>query len=496
MKERSSGILLPISSLPSRYGIGTFGKEAFDFVDFLKKSGQKYWQILPLGTTSYGDSPYQSFSAFAGNHDFIDLEELISDGLLEKEYVDSIDFGSNESYINYERLFNTRLDVLKTAYENGKERYFDELNSFIDENLGWIVDYALFMAIKKDHDLLSWTEWKEDFKNRDYETLEKYKLDREDDLRFWYFTQFLFYKQWHALKSYANDMGIYFIGDIPIYIAEDSADSWSHPDLFIFNENRKPKVVAGCPPDAFSATGQLWGNPIYDWKKMEEHGFKWWIERMRASYELYDVIRIDHFRGFESYWEIPAEDDTAEFGKWVKGPGMSLFNAIRSELGELDIIAEDLGFMTDEVVQLVKDSGFPNMKVLQFAFDAREESDYLPHTYNSNCVVYTGTHDNDTVIGWSKVAQPEELAYAKEYLHIGENEDLAWGFIRGAFASVAYLAVVPMQDILTLDESSRINTPSTLGGNWEWRMKKEDYTEDLAEKLFNLTWIYRRTKND
>lgn len=492
MIKRSSGILMHITSLPSLYGIGTFGEEAFEFVDFLVKSGQKYWQVLPLGPTGYGDSPYQSYSAFAGNPYLIDLQLLCKEGLLKEEDFKDIDFGDNAGKIDFVKIGKNKMPILKLAFQNSKGKYDKEIDQFKKENNNWIEDYALYMAIKEKFDLKPWQEWDEDIKLREEKALTKYKNLLKEEIEYWVFLQYIFFKQWTGLKEYANKSGIKIIGDIPIYVAADSADTWSNCEAFLLDENKEPVVVAGCPPDAFSATGQLWGNPIHNWEYLEKTGYKWWIERVKGNTKLYDVTRIDHFRGFESYWEIPFGEETAINGRWVKGPGMKLFKAIREVLGEVEIIAEDLGFLTDEVIQFRMYSGYPGMKVLQFAFDSKKDSDYLPHNYDKNSVVYTGTHDNDTVNGWFNTTKEEDVEFAKKYLKLDENEGLNWGFIRGAISSVGNLAIAQMQDFLGLGSEARMNIPSTIGGNWEWRVKKEDLNEDLAEKIYNLTKLYGR----
>ncbi|QXM06385.1 4-alpha-glucanotransferase [Crassaminicella indica] len=492
MITRSSGILMHITSLPSPYGIGTFGKEAYAFIDFLVKAGQKYWQLLPLGSTGYGDSPYQSFSAFAGNPYFIDLEFLEEDGLIKKEDYSHLDFGSDREKVDYEKIFNEKMPVLRKAFENGKQKYNEEVKNFREENKDWIDDYALYMAVKAEFNLKPWQEWDEDIKLRKEEALEHYKEILKDEIDYWVFLQFLFFKQWIDLKQYANKKGINIIGDIPIYVAEDSADTWANSEIFLLDEEKKAIKVAGCPPDAFSEIGQLWGNPIYRWDYLEETGYKWWINRIRGSMKLYDVLRIDHFRGFESFWEVDYGEKTAVNGKWVKGPGIKLFNAIKEALGDIDIIAEDLGFLTKDVVDFREATGYPGMKVLQFAFDTREESDYLPHNYDKNCVVYTGTHDNDTVCGWFENTKKSDVDFAIKYLNLNEEEGYNWGFIRGAWSSVGILAVAQLQDFLGLGSEARMNIPSTIGGNWQWRVKKELLTDELARKIYDITKLYGR----
>lgn len=481
-----------ITSLPGHYGIGTMGKEGKKFINFLSKAGQKYWQILPLGPTSFGNSPYQAYSAFAGNPFIIDLELLFEDGYISLEALNQVDLGHQPDKVDYDKIIAHKIEVLKMCYESFRTTHDVNRMQAFSEKYHWVEDYSLFMALKEQHDNRPWYEWSIDYKERNREALERFKVAHAKDIEFWVFLQWIFYKQWLDLKAYANDRGVEIIGDMPIYVSGDSADTWAHTELFYYDENYKPVAVAGCPPDAFSETGQLWGNPLYDWDYNEATGFEWWIKRMASSMELYDVIRIDHFRGFESYWEIPATDETAEFGRWVKGPGMKLFDAINGAIPNLRIIAEDLGFLTEEVLQLVKDSGYPGMKVLQFAFDSREESDYLPHNYNSHCIVYTGTHDNDTVMGWFENAASEDVELAKDYLALNEAEGYNWGFIRGAWSSVAEIAIAPMQDFLGLGTDYRMNIPSTIGGNWEWRVKEDDLSEALANRLYKLTKMYGR----
>ena len=496
--ERRAGVIMHIASLPGKFGIGTFGKEAYEYVEFLYKSGMRYWQILPLGQTGYGDSPYQSFSAFAGNPYFIDFDILKDEGILSKaEYINE-NYGDNEEYIDYGLLFNIKYIVLRRAYENFKKshnfllkEYFE---SFKEENNWWLDNYSLYMAVKGKFNLASWQEWDDDIKKRRPEAIELYRNELSDEIEFWSFIQFLFFKQWNELKSYANEKGIKIIGDMPIYVAEDSADVWSNPEAYlIYEETLKPISIAGCPPDAFSETGQLWGNPLYDWNYMEKTGYKWWIKRVEESLKIYDVVRIDHFRGFESYWEIPYGDTTAINGEWVKGPGIKLFNAIKESLGEINVIAEDLGFLTNEVKEFLEETGFPGMKVLQFAFDEREESNYLPHTYTNNCIAYTGTHDNDTFRGWFELTgNKSDVKYCKEYLALTEEEGYNWGFIRGAWASVADVSIALMQDFLNLGNETRVNFPSTLGGNWRWRIKEGSYNTELADKIYKYTKMYGR----
>ncbi len=496
MKNRSSGILMHISSLPGPYGIGTFGDNAKLFVDFLKKSGQKYWQILPLGPTGYGNSPYQSFSAFAGNPFLIDLEELLRLKYINREQIKKYMVKSSKNQVNYGEIIEKKNLILKEAYLGFLENEsLDKLKIF-KKSHDWLEDYSIFMALKEKYNNEPWQKWDIEFKLRDNISISDFKKNHKYDIYFWIFVQYIFYKQWKEVKDYANNLNIQIIGDMPIYVSADSADTWAHPELFYFDENCNSIAVAGCPPDAFSETGQLWGNPLYDWKINEKKGFSWWIKRMKSSMELFDVIRIDHFRGFESYYEIPALDETAENGKWVKGPGMKLFNAINKEIPNLKIIAEDLGFLTEEVIKLREDSGYPGMKVLQFAFDSREESDYLPHNYDSNCIVYTGTHDNDTVMGWFKNASKDDVKMAIDYLALNKKEGYNWGYIRGAWSSVAMIAIAPMQDFLGLASKHRMNIPSTTDGNWQWRVDEKDLSDKLAGRIRRLTKMYGRLESE
>lgn len=492
MTSRSCGVLMHITSLPGPYGIGSMGRYGKQFIDFLNEAGQKYWQILPVGPTGYGNSPYQAFSAFAGNPFIIDIEQLVESGYLTTEEVNKVDLNGREERVDYNKIIAYKIDLLKLSYQAyKKDSKRASLETFKLKN-HWLEEYSLFMSLKEHHENRPWQEWTLEYKQRDAKALESFKKDNHEAISFWVYLQWVFFEQWLTLKKYANAKGVEIVGDMPIYVSSDSADTWAHTELFYFDESSNPIAVAGCPPDAFSETGQLWGNPLYDWDKNEETGFQWWIERMKSSMDLYDVIRIDHFRGFESYWEIPAEDDTAENGRWIKGPGMKLFEAIHSAIPSMRIIAEDLGFLTEKVIQLVKDSGYPGMKVLQFAFDSREESDYLPHNYDKHCIVYTGTHDNDTVVGWFDSASKEDVALAVEYLALNTDETYHWGYIRGAWSSVAQTAIAPMQDFLGLGTEHRMNIPSTIGGNWEWRVKEDDLSDALASRMRQLTNIYGR----
>jgi 4-alpha-glucanotransferase len=491
---RASGILMPIFSLPSKYGIGAFSKEAMEFVDQLSTAGQKYWQVLPLGPTSYGDSPYQSFSSFAGNPYFIDLDELYNEGLLTKDELpehQNINSNDNRS-IDYDLLYKTRYCTLRKAYKrfNKNQATFQQFKS---ENDYWLNGYSSFMAIKSYYQDQDFYQWDSKLLRREKEALEKLLESREEDLCFYDFLQFKFMEQWDKLHKYANSKGIQIIGDIPIYVALDSADCWNSPELFQLDNDLKPVAVAGCPPDPFAKTGQLWGNPLYQWEYHKSTNYEWWVKRIQHSFKLYDMVRIDHFRGFDEYYSIPYGDKTAEFGTWKKGPGIDLFHSLNKQLGKLNIIAEDLGFLTDSVIQLLKDSGYPGMKILQFAFDSREESDYIPHAYPKNCVVYTGTHDNDTITGWIKSIKKEDRRYALAYMGINKMKtDIHWDFIRLAMASVADIAIFPIQDCLGLGSEARINIPSTLGSNWRWRMLPNEFTPVMISALGQLTRLYGR----
>lgn len=491
---RTSGILNHISSLPSPYGVGTMGKEARRFVKFLERASQTYWQILPVNPTSYGDSPYQSFSSYAGNPYFIDLDELCKDGLLTKSECDSFDWGDNPEYVDYGLLYENRFTLLRKAYQRFVQAIPKDFKEFCKKNAYWLDDYALFMALKDANGGIAWMEWERELKFREPAAMKQARKAYAEDIEFFRMLQYLFDKQWNQLKSYANEKGIKIIGDVPIYVALDSADVWANPTQFALDENLEPTDLAGCPPDAFSADGQLWGNPLFNWEEMKKDGYAWWTRRIAYMSKLYDVVRIDHFRGFDSYYAIPAGEDTARNGEWRKGPGMDLFNHLEAELGQLNIIVEDLGFLTPSVIQLVKDCGFPGMKVLQFAFDSREDGDYLPHNYEKHCVVYTGTHDNDTVMGWMEHAPEQSVKYAKEYLALRKKEGYNWGMMRGVWSSVGDMAIVTMQDILGLGSEARMNTPSTLGDNWKWRMLPGQTDKKLAKKLRREMKAYGRMR--
>lgn len=495
--RRECGILLPISSLPSKYGIGCFSKAAYDFVDALAEAGQSYWQILPLGPTSYGDSPYQSFSTFAGNPYFISLEDLIKEGVLKKKECDAVDFGDDPMYVDYAKIYEGRTALLRKAYERSNISENPDFRRFQEEQGYWLKDYALFMAVKSRFGGVSWSEWAEDIRLRWQNALDYYREELYYEIEFYEYVQFKFREQWMKLKAYANEKGIKIIGDIPIYVAMDSADTWVNPWLFKMDENNQPTQVAGCPPDGFSATGQLWGNPLYNWEVHRNTGFDWWVKRIAHCFTMYDVVRIDHFRGFDEYYAIPYGDKTAENGWWEKGPGMDLFRTISWRLGHKAIIAEDLGYMTDSVKQLVEDSGYPNMKVIEFAFDERDTgnaTDYLPHNYPNNCVVYTGTHDNLTMMAWLEDITPGEKKKVKQYLNRMDatDEEICKDMIATVMGSVANLCIIPMQDYLCLGNEARMNQPSTLGTNWKWRMQKGQFPKKMQKELNELALRYGR----
>ena len=488
---RESGILMHITSLPSDYGVGTMGKEAYEFVDFLKAAGQHYWQLLPLTPTGYGDSPYQSCSTFAGNHYLIDLDMLQQQGLLEKTDYENIDWGMDPKRTDFGKLYNNRLAVLRKAYTRFQGG--EDFDRFCMENSGWLSDFALFMAIKGHTGGKAWYQWEEKLKRRDPDAIWQMRQQLKEEIRFYCFVQYLFDSQWNALRSYAHAAGVKIIGDVPIYVPYDSCEVWSSPEMFELDENLDPVNVAGCPPDSFNEDGQLWGNPLYRWELHHNDGYSWWIRRMAAAGKRYDVIRLDHFRGFESYWAVPYGDPTARGGVWRKGPGMDFVNALRGGLSQVEMIAEDLGFLTQAVLDLRDASGYPGMKVLQFAFDSREPSDYLPHTYTANTVCYTGTHDNMTTRQWLKSLTDDARAYATEYMNLSESEGMVWGVIRTAMATVSDWCVVPMQDLMDLDGEGRMNFPGTqTGDNWTWRAEKGYITPALAEKYYRLTALYGR----
>lgn len=490
---RKSGILLPITSLPSKYGIGCFSETAYEFAKWLKKSGQSYWQILPLCPTSYGDSPYQSFSTFAGNPYLISPEQLINEGLLTKDECDEMDFGDNDEQIDYKKMFDNRITLLRTAYSRSSENY----DVFYSENSYWLSDYSMFMALKYHFDQKPWNMWPDDIKLRKADALSHYGEILYDDINFWIFVQYEFYKQWNSLKTHINNNGISIIGDIPIYVSYDSADAWASPELFELDENLNPLCVAGCPPDGFSAKGQLWGNPLYNWKLHKENNYSWWISRISHSLKLYDVLRIDHFRGFDKYYSIKFGSSDATHGTWRDGPGAELFECVKDKLGKINIIAEDLGFVTESVKKLLSDCKFPGMKVLEFAFDSRdsgETNDYLPHNYPDDCIAYTGTHDNQTISSWFETISPDEAKNVRDYLcdPYVPNSKIHIPLIALLMRSRASVCIIPLQDWLGLKDNARINTPSTLGNNWTWRVRENQLTVTMAEKIYNMTRIFGR----
>ena len=494
---RTGGILLPVFSLPGKYGIGCFSKEARQFVDFLARTGQSWWQILPLGPTGYGDSPYQSFSTFAGNPYFIDLETLTAEGLLTAWECEEPDFGSDAGQIDYGKLYAERLRLLRKAFERSDHAKTLEYEEFCAGNAYWLEDYALFMAVKDTHGGADFETWEEDIREYRPEACALWRERLSDEIAFYKFLQFEFLKEWKALRSYAAGKGVRIIGDIPIYVSHDSSDFWANRDLFLLDERGRVRLIAGVPPDGFSADGQVWGNPLYDWKRHAADGYQWWLKRIGKCRELYDVIRIDHFRGFDEFFAIPAEENSAKNGHWEKGPGIALFDAIREHFGETEIIAEDLGYVTDTVRKLVRDTGFPNMKVLEFAFDSRDSTgaaEYLPYRYQPNCVVYTGTHDNETVRGWIDSILPQERKRVMDYLDVrtDDPDEIVDKLVITAFSCVADMCVIPMQDYLRLDNSARINHPSTQGTNWKWRMRSEDLSDELAGRIRRMMDLYGR----
>ena len=495
MTKRSSGVLMHITSLPGEFGIGTFGKSAYDFVDFLEETKQTYWQILPLTTTSYGDSPYQSFSAVAGNLNLIDFSLLKEEGLLEESDYSNVNFGENPEKIDYALLFEVRRPILEKAVANTAKysNVLAEIEKFEKDNSSWLADYAEYMAIKESFGYQSFIHWDEDIKKGEKAAREKYRTELQDSIRYYTVTQYFFFKQWLALKEYANGKGVKIIGDMPIYVSADSVEMWTMPELFKVDENNEPLYVAGCPADDFSPTGQLWGNPIYDWEKHKEQGFSWWIYRVQESFKIYDVLRIDHFKGFSDFWQIDKDAENAVNGTWEAGPGIELFQKIKEQLGDLPIVAENLGFIDAKAEKLLDDSGYPGMKILQFAFPGEDNLD-RPHHYTQNSVAYTGTHDNDVVNGWYEKLSESERKLVSEYLNRRDDETITEAMIRGIYSSVSDYAIVTMQDLLDKDATSRMNVPSTVGGNWEWRMLAEDLTEERKEFLRNITVRYSRER--
>ena len=492
---RSSGILMPITSLPSSWGVGTMGADARAFVGFLAEAGVSVWQVLPIVPTSYGDSPYQSFSTYAGNPYLIDLDDLANDGLLRRDEYAGMDWGDNPERVDYGALYRGRFNVLQRAVRRLEETRGEELAAFCDGQSAWLEDYALFMALKDAHNGAPWESWERPLRVRDPQAIEDARVRLRREVSFWKGVQFLFFEQWDRLHALATRRGIRIMGDVPFYVALDSADVWSHPEQFQLDDDLHPREIAGVPPDGFSAIGQLWGNPLFAWDRMKADGYEWWCDRIAFQLSLYDVLRIDHFRGFDSYFAIPAGASTAAGGRWRKGPGIELFRVLEQRLGACPIVAEDLGYLTPSVRQLLADSGFPGMRVLEFAFDSRDGTGeaYLPFAYPTGSVAYVGTHDNDTALGWLKTAPAGDVALAREYLHLDPAEGEGWGMMRGIWASPADLAVVQMQDLLGLGSEARINTPSTLGGgNWCWRAEPGFATHELAARIHRQMELYHR----
>lgn len=488
--SRKSGILMHISSLPSPHGIGTMGKCAYEFADFLKETGQKVWQVLPVGHTSYGDSPYQAYSSYAGNPYLIDLDMLCEKGLLEKSEYENIDRGENAAAVDYGLIYENRLPILKKAASRLIENPPTDYYTFLEENVFWLDDYAAFMALKAQNGDEGRAQWRKELRSKNDKS--RFIADCED-ARLFKAVQYLFFSQWYALKEYVNSLGIEIIGDLPIYCASDSADVWAEPEIFVLDEEFLPKIVAGCPPDAFSPLGQRWGNPIYNWEKIEEENFVWWERRLSYALKVFDVVRIDHFRGFDSYFVIDREEETAVNGRWLEGPKMKLFDALKESIGEdLPIIAEDLGYLTDSVRRLLAATGYPGMKVLEFAFDSREGGEYLPHNYPINSVCYIGTHDNEPAESWFENLPEEDKAAAKAYLNLTREEGISYGLMRGAMASNSFLTVFQMQDVLAKGKEARMNIPSTESGNWQWRMRNGEITREIKEKLRDMTKLFGR----
>ena len=492
---RSCGILMHITSLPSPYGIGTFGAEAERFADWLRSAGQKYWQVLPIGPTGYGDSPYQPFSSFAGDPLLIDLDELAENGYLARSSVTEADYGADPTFVDYDKIRGVKMALLKEAFAG----FTDDVGytSFVMDEGDWLDDYALFAALKERFGNRPWTEWEESIKLRKPEAVKQYTDELQNEIKFHKFVQYIFWRQWDRFHRYCNKNGIQVIGDIPIYVSPDCADVWAHPELFELDERLNPRRVAGVPPDLFSSTGQLWGNPLYRWDYHRETGYSWWISRLHYVFQMYDVVRIDHFRGFDEYFSIPYGAENAIGGHWEKGPGIDLFRKVEQALGWKQVIAEDLGYVTDSVRELVRESGFPGMKVLEFAFDSRDSgcaNDYLPHNYPVNSVAYTGTHDNETIVGWWSSITKEEQKLARDYMcdQYTPERELYKSLISLIMRSSAKLCVIPMQDYLGLGNNCRINTPSTVGKNWKWRVNTRQLSLKLQKKIQEMTLRYGR----
>ncbi len=491
---RESGVLMPIFSLASKFGIGCFSKEAYDFVDFLEKSGQGYWQVLPFGPTGYGNSPYQPFSAFAGNPYFISLEDLIEENLITWDDVNGIDFGDNLEKVDYGKLYENRFTVLRKAYDSFvKKKETKDFEAYRKLEKYWLDDYALYLAIKNHHEGKSWLDWPKDLKTRDEKALKKARDEYKDEIGFSEFLQFKFDEQWKKIHAYAKKRNVKIIGDLPFYVAMDSADAWSHPEAFLMEKDGTPKSVAGCPPDAFSTTGQLWGNPIYDWAALKKSDYGWWVQRIERNYQWYDCIRIDHFHGFAEYYAVPYGDETAEKGKTFKGPGIDLFKALEKKIGKLSMIAEDLGTMTEENTKLLEDTGFPGMKVLQYGFTSWD-SCYVNHRHIQNCVVYTGTHDNTPTYAWVQEISEGEINFTRRYINSMNTNygALVWDIIREAYRSVADLCIIPLVDYLCKGKEARLNTPGTAEGNWQWRLLPDFLSDDLSRSIRLLAETYSR----
>lgn len=498
---RRSGILCPILSLASKGGIGCFSKEALEFIDFLSEAGQSLWQVLPMGPTGFGDSPFQSFSTFAGNPYFISPEELEKEGLLCAGDYAFVDFGQDPERVDYEKVYANRYPMLRRAYANfkaGGEAFAGQqaaFEKFKKDNRAWLEDYVLYTAIKNDQGGISWQDWQGSLSDYHSAEVQTMRTKLKDEMDFWAFLQYEFMKQWQVIHDYASQKKIQIIGDIPFYVSADSADVWASPELFQMDENNRPLAIAGCPPDNFCEDGQLWGNPLYNWEKQKKTGYAWWISRLKRCFELFDVVRIDHFRGFDEYFSIPYGDENARDGKWLPGPGMDFFRALREELGrDVNIIAEDLGLITPTVRKLLKDSGFPGMKVLQFAFDGNPENDYLPYNLTRNSVVYTGTHDNETTFGWIEHISDDTREQARHVIHsvFTNYGAFTWDMIRTAQATVCDTCIIPIQDYLVKDDSARMNAPSTTGGNWQWRMKPHEISPELTESIRDMTETFGR----
>ena len=491
---RKNGILLHITSLPSKYGIGTLGEAAYDFVDFLKKTDQSIWQVLPLNPTGYGDSPYASYSSFAGNPYLIDLDYLVKDGLLKPSDLEEVVWFEKPDQVDFGIQYNKRYPLLEKAVKKFQEKPEKEYAEFCEEQKEWLDDYALFMALKDANEGKAWLDWDEEYRKYDATKAEEWKKENKERMEYYKVLQYLFFKQWNALRKYANENGIEILGDLPIYVALDSVDAWSNPDLFLLDENGKPAVVAGCPPDGFSADGQLWGNPIYNWSKQKENDYDWWMRRIAHATNMLDILRIDHFRGFDSFYTIPYGSENARVGEWKQGPGIDFFNVLKEKLGDRKIVAEDLGYLTDSVKELLAATGYPGMKILEFAFDSRDGSgsEYLPYNYQKNSIAYPGTHDNDTIQGWFQSISGDDKKYAQDFMDAYNPDEYNWEMIRTVMASPSDTSIIQAQDLLNLDSSARMNTPGKSQGNWTWRLKPNWVTPEIEGALKWLTKLYGR----